>query len=577
MSLELPPDLAALFKEKQALLDTPKVVKPTKKKQPKKEKVPVDIFEQELKYYEYDEVQGTKIYNGVLLDSREKIETNIEFYSKISPHNKHTPLVLATLTANGQFSNINFNEEELIETLEIPPIEYSAILKIVCNFGELYTFPNPYINHPILSMVRSIETLENIGVIKIGCNCQDSLLDTDKVLLMIKELTKYTELFNKLIIKYIKDKLTPNDNRLNKKRLKAGIKNISNLCDYFILEKKDIDDVYTIIDMFIPNKSDIDICKKYLDKIQEIIKIFTSYEEACKCVSLYIKENNIIVDKNACFKSQTKSARGRKPKGDEKKVKRKAKGTGKQFGSQVSFEVYNTETNKITKIKLFRNGVYGIPGIKKSDMTDSLEPLLVLKNYLNYVKLLQGTNNRLNANDIKKTEITYMISVMRNYKCKTVSDDISLILNKLEDILYAEKHMPIKEDHKKYIEFIDSLRSQGISQETIYTIFKYSGVGFYQISEISWNTEKYVGLMVKFLRTIPGKDINKLTIKILSSGKINIDGSTSEMEALEMYYWIQYILYKYWDEITFDFSKRAEEIISEDSASGYESIYDDEL
>ena len=50
-------------------------------------------------------------------------------------------------------------------------------------------------------------------------------------------------------------------------------------------------------------------------------------------------------------------------------------------------------------------------------------------------------------------------------------------------------------------------------------------MGFYQISEISLNGERYPGLLVKFLRPIPGKEGKKLTIKILSSGKINLDGA----------------------------------------------------
>jgi TATA-box binding protein (TBP) (component of TFIID and TFIIIB) len=99
-------------------------------------------------------------------------------------------------------------------------------------------------------------------------------------------------------------------------------------------------------------------------------------------------------------------------------------------------------------------------------------------------------------------------------------------------------------------------------------------MSFYHISEISLNGERYPGLLVKFLRPIPGKEGKKITIKILSSGKINLDGCTSEIEVVEIYHWVQYIFIKYWSEVVYDSSVVIKEVVSSDSESGYESIYD---
>ena len=144
---DLTEDLQKLYNEKKA--NKPAQILPVKipKKIKKKDIEILSIDERELKYYEYDVIgtdPGTKIYNGILIADKSKILNNIEFYKKISPHDKFTELCPSTLTSRGELSNMDFNEEIFIKTLAIPLIEYAAILKIGCNFGEIYNYPNPF-------------------------------------------------------------------------------------------------------------------------------------------------------------------------------------------------------------------------------------------------------------------------------------------------------------------------------------------------------------------------------------------------------------------------------------------------
>ena len=76
------------------------------------------------------------------------------------------------------------------------------------------------------------------------------------------------------------------------------------------------------------------------------------------------------------------------------------------------------------------------------------------------------------------------------------------------------------------------------------------------VYQLILNNERYQGLKLKFPTPSEKNPDKKTTIKIYRSGKINIDGATSELEVFEIYYWIQYIFAKYWDEITFDSSKK---------------------
>lgn len=554
-----------LYDEKKA--NTPilaAVIKPPKKIK-KKDIIIEPIETRELQYYEFTNVRGISIYNGILLDNKQSVLENTEFYKIISAHDIFTELNPSTLTARGEFSNIEFNEVDFDKLFEVPSSDYNTILKLGSNFGEIYNFPNPFVNHSINSMVKSIISLNGENI-KIGCGCNESLIDVSAVLQINKDIYKLYDNFMVIYTNLIKEKIHT-DKRYIKKAATSILKNFNAIQIFKILPSESITELYNTMENLISDKVQLALCNTYITKIIEIITIFTDYEAKCTCSTDYAKENDLVIDRDILIKKPKNSTRGRKPN-DQKKVKRKIQGTGKYFSSQISFEMYNHHNKKITKIKVFRNGNYQIPGVKMPDMSDLLDSIILLKDYLNSIKSLTIKN----ATGL--IDIPYIISVMRNYTCRLVNTNATIILSKLSEVLCSEKSLPLhKTSFKNYMHFIKQLN---VSENTVYKIFRYCNIGFYKISEISLNSERYPGLLVKFLRPIPGKDGKKLTIKVLSSGKINLDGCTSELEVVEIYNWIQYIFIKYWSEIIFDANTVLDEVVSDDSLSSYESIYDEE-
>jgi hypothetical protein len=257
------------------------------------------------------------------------------------------------------------------------------------------------------------------------------------------------------------------------------------------------------------------------------------------------------------------SKRGRKPKA-KPKTKRKLQGSGKFFSSQITFEIYNPDTDKVIKIKLFRNGGFQVPGIKKPDMTDLIKPIRVLRDYLRK-EFVDDT-----------IKVQYFISVMRNYICKINKPTLLFKIIELEKLLKAQK---TSTDINPICEFVNN-SFPNIIQPIKDVINEYIGKKKNEIgiAEIQNNCERYFGLILKFYRPMPWNLNKRSTIKVLRSGKVNFDGCNSVAEAEELYYWLECICDKY--PIVFHDTEKIESDHSSDSyelSSGCESIYDEDL
>lgn len=94
----------------------------------------------------YREVTGIKIYTGTTRYLKQKLHSSIGSYKRaISLQDKEgllSPLEPSTLTAKGKFSEIQFNEEEIIDMLNMP--ENDCILKIGCNYGEIINLESSF-------------------------------------------------------------------------------------------------------------------------------------------------------------------------------------------------------------------------------------------------------------------------------------------------------------------------------------------------------------------------------------------------------------------------------------------------
>jgi len=225
----------------------------------------------------------------------------------------------------------------------------------------------------------------------------------------------------------------------------------------------------------------------------------------------------------------------------QKKSTRKVQGSGLYFSSQMTFQVYNPEIKKIYKIKLFRNGRLQAPGIRDHQMKDLIRPLWALTRYL---------REQFRDNEIR---VSYLMSVMRNYTCRLSNTRHRVFLNNLENVFLA----------------VHGHCMLGVTEIMDFA----GGENLIRIAEIGNNCERYFGLMSKYERPVPWKPEKKVTIKVLRSGKISFDGCNSELDATEMYHWLQSVYIRYRNQIIYD--PDAPE--SSSSESSGESIYDEDL
>ena len=251
------------------------------------------------------------------------------------------------------------------------------------------------------------------------------------------------------------------------------------------------------------------------------------------------------------------SNRGRKPK-TKPESKRKLQGTGDFFSSQITFDIYNVSNNKIYKIKLFRNGGFQVPGVNKPDMIDLIEPIKILRDYL-----------RKEFMD-DSIDIEYFISVMRNYICHIKNKNLLIRLNDLETLLKGLKEM---ENTEPIIELVDLLHTKynllcgNIIKD--YIGQKNNTIG---IAEMQNNCERYSGLIIKFYRPVPWRMDKRTTIKVLRSGKINIDGGNSIEESYELYHWLESMFLEYFSSILYNPDSKCDS--DEYNIGSGESVYD---
>jgi hypothetical protein len=250
------------------------------------------------------------------------------------------------------------------------------------------------------------------------------------------------------------------------------------------------------------------------------------------------------------------SGRGRKPK-PKKETKRKVQGSGLYFSSQVTFVMEHADTHQVYKVKMFRNGVFQVPGVKDPKMLDLIKPIEILRKYLAY-------------NFGEDVQVIDFMAVMRNYKARLIDENSHVHLAKLEELILRDKTNP------KFEHFLDYML-QSISSS--YATKIKARVGTFNpmnIAEMTYNTDRCVSLIIKFYRPNRLKPKKKTTVKLLKKGKINFDGGNSEQEVIELYHWLQFVYNKYSEKVIFDTRKITTGTDSDTSDCSDYSIYDDD-
>jgi hypothetical protein len=223
-----------------------------------------------------------------------------------------------------------------------------------------------------------------------------------------------------------------------------------------------------------------------LDDKSDIIKMGCNFNE-------YISDKYLELTKPV-----KKSNRGRK-----KKIKpvssRKVQGNGKYFNSQITFTILDSiDKNKFYHLKLFTNGTIQIPFVCNENI-DIIKPIIIT--IIDKIKNLDNIKTNIDA-DI---DIVYIKSIMRNYKFNIIEDNLFIDLYKFQNILLEYKEIQLDTE--------------------IYNLYNL------ELTLIKFFPERYTGIILKFKTPIID-NINKLTtVKIFSSGKINIDGSNSLEES----------------------------------------------
>ena len=314
---------------------------------------------------------------------------------------------------------------------------------------------------------------------------------------------------------------------------------------------------------------------------KDLISNLTPLDESSSILKIGCNYGELVNPKFMPKVIPKKTGRGRKPK-EKSQTRRKLQGNGKYFSSQITFIIENINEekkesekkelesktlindiklneyhlNKPFKIKLFRNGVIQVPGIRTSSMLDLVTPVDALRKYLE-------------VNFKHPIKVRKFIAVMRNYKTSLLNKNYHVNLVKLEELILKEKN---DQRNKKFIQymtdFMDDTHKNKINELT-------ENYNPMNIAEITYNTDRCFCLIIKFYRPSLGDQTKKTTVKLLKKGKINFDGGNSEQEVEELYTWLEDLYIKYKDEIIFDVNMIQN--LDQDSADDNISVYDEPI
>lgn len=186
--------------------------------------------------------------------------------------------------------------------------------------------------------------------------------------------------------------------------------------------------------------------------------------------------------------------RGRKPK--PKLEKKRIVGNGKYFNSQISMVVRSTTIrDKVYKFKLFRTGVFQVPGVLNTDLSDLEAPITELQNFLS---------------NILKTEVKMVSRHVQMRNCKSILSDLSLRINTVELGKIVEREQ------------------QGPNPMKIFQVI-------YNTAQNSCKTT------IKFLRPTTDNNTKQTTLKVLTQ-KINFEGAVEIDDIRDISTWLNNVL-----------------------------------
>jgi hypothetical protein len=487
-------------------------------------------------------VDGIRIFDGTTPRSaryRQKririLETRVR---QMSDEGKEViefeDLIPSTLTLQGSFKGINFVNEELIKILQEPT---GDILKIGCNFGELYN--REYLKH-LEKLKREQEEKEKIEP------------SSNRGRKKIEKVPKRKKQGNG---KYFQSQITfiiwhPEIGRNYQIKLfHNGVFQVPGI------QRPDM------TDLIYPIKTLENYIRPYFEPGALLYK---GPKKASELPHNKLKE----AEKNAKVKTRPY---GVSRKIAKKKVKPKAKFVDFYFSSSEDEEEPPVPKKKKKKV-----------GKKKEKLHDELkssdEPKPAKKSSNNKSKLAKKSKKNLTKPSPAKNQpkpgifVHHFVAVMRNYKTRLINQRLHVDLDRLERLVQQEKGDPEGNLVASLaIKKVGCEKAEELIYEFIGPHHNYMG-----IAEITYNNDRCLSLTIKFHRPAPANPKKKITMKILRRGKINFDGGNSELEIRELFVWAKYIYTKY-SEVLEDTDNIKNEYDSDSSVCSIDSIYDDDV
>ena len=241
------------------------------------------------------------------------------------------------------------------------------------------------------------------------------------------------------------------------------------------------------------------------------------------------------------MQKRKKTRRGRRPrvKAPSKRVRQ---GNGRHFDTQITFEVLSREyatmdpqeylgviKPKSYYVKVFRNGNVSVPGGLCEDLSDVHDSIVEVVKILSDALDVNGYRDVLF--DLYDMELGDNAKIVMEYlvNARTGGPDEHHELNEMAAIKINDLRA-ITRNYKTHL----INEAQRINIVALNTHLLGAPLHL-RPREVKLNAERYSGLVVKYSTPTPDDPSKKITIKIFSSGKIDIDGATTRESAYQYY------------------------------------------
>lgn len=289
---------------------------------------------------------------------------------------------------------------------------------------------------------------------------------------------------------------------------------------------------------------------------------------------------------------RSRSNRGRRKK-EKIKKQRKPQGSGKDFNSQITYQVISYVCNHVYKPKIFRTGVIQLPGFQPSRMYDVIEVIeIIAKNLQKYIPLSKPGLKEIpikldriitemidyrfmiNTEDDEIIDFMALKSILRTYQqhdnghgrmfhriftcscARAAHQEVVTIECKLGDTApkplndgsgcrYIDQEVFVRHaDDNKPLPDIENDALIDIQDDVIVYDFEERVPDHPQIFLVTHTTNDNK-LSVKFLTPISKDPKKKVRINFFNRGKVNILGAHADNVTRDIYNFLAYIVHKY--------------------------------